>query len=60
MERPLTESVSAVSKDSSSEAGQLSTSENIPSSSVADAQRCMSLYFALCTKVYQCIILCTI
>ncbi|XP_076914378.1 uncharacterized protein LOC143573367 isoform X1 [Bidens hawaiensis] len=53
MERPLTESVSAVSKDSSSEAGQLSTSENIPSSSVVDAQRCMSLYFALCTKKHS-------
>ncbi|XP_076904696.1 uncharacterized protein LOC143560239 [Bidens hawaiensis] len=53
MERPLTESVSAVSKDSSSDAGQLSTSENIPSSSVSDAQRCMSLYFALCTKKHS-------
>lgn len=59
MEKPLTESVTAVTKDSSSEAGQPCTSESIPSPSVTDAQRCMSLYFALCTKVYMHTVLCT-
>ncbi|KAF5762617.1 putative armadillo-like helical, symplekin, symplekin/Pta1 [Helianthus annuus] len=49
MEKPMTESVSANTKDGSSEG----TSENIPSSSVTDAQRCMSLYFALCTKKHS-------
>ncbi|KAK1437129.1 hypothetical protein QVD17_02914 [Tagetes erecta] len=53
MEKPLTESVSAVSKDSSSEVGQPSTSESIPPPSLTDAQRCMSLYFALCTKKHS-------
>lgn len=51
MEKPSTESLSSLTKDSSSEAGQPCTSENIPSASITDAQRCMSLYFALCTKV---------
>ncbi|GKA77397.1 symplekin isoform X1, partial [Tanacetum coccineum] len=53
MGNPLTESVSAIVKDSSSEAGQASTSDNNPSTSIIDAQRCMSLYFALCTKKHS-------
>ncbi|GJY68330.1 symplekin isoform X1, partial [Tanacetum coccineum] len=53
MGKPLTESVSAIVKDSSSEAGQASTSDNNPSTSIIDAQRCMSLYFALCTKKHS-------
>nr|GEW48826.1 symplekin isoform X1 [Tanacetum cinerariifolium] len=53
MGKPLTESVSATVKDSSSKAGQASTSDNNSSTSIIDAQRCMSLYFALCTKVVQ-------
>nr|GEY95679.1 symplekin isoform X2 [Tanacetum cinerariifolium] len=50
MGKPLMESVSAIVTDSSSEAGEASTSDNNPSTSIIDAQRCMSLYFALCTK----------
>nr|GEY07704.1 lysine-specific histone demethylase 1 homolog 3-like [Tanacetum cinerariifolium] len=51
--KPLTESVSAIVKDNSSEAGQASTSDNNPSTSIIDAQRCISLYFALCTKKHS-------
>lgn len=56
MEKPLTESqpssVNAmITKDSVSEVGQPCTSESIQTTSITDAQRCMSLYFALCTKV---------
>ncbi|KAI3819069.1 hypothetical protein L1987_12891 [Smallanthus sonchifolius] len=46
-EKPLTEPVSFITKDSSSEIGQPLTE------SVTDAQRCMSLYFALCTKKHS-------
>ncbi|KAI3677522.1 hypothetical protein L6452_36786 [Arctium lappa] len=56
MEKTSTEcpsSASAVTKDSASEAGQPCTSESIPSPSITDAQRCMSLYFALCTKKHS-------
>nr|GEV85842.1 hypothetical protein [Tanacetum cinerariifolium] len=51
MGKPLTESVSAIIKDSSSEAGQASTPDNNSSTLIIDAQRCMSLYFSLCTKL---------
>lgn len=50
MEKPLSESVNAITKDVSSEVGQPCTSE---STSITDAQRCMSLYFALCTKKHS-------
>ncbi|KAL4557934.1 hypothetical protein LXL04_036129 [Taraxacum kok-saghyz] len=62
MEKPLTltESQSSgttitttITKDSLSEVGQTSTSEAIPTPSITDAQRCMSLYFALCTKKHS-------
>ncbi|GKB52008.1 DExH-box ATP-dependent RNA helicase DExH5, mitochondrial isoform X1, partial [Tanacetum coccineum] len=53
MGKPLTESVSAIVKDSSSEAGQASTSDNNSSTSIIDAQRCMSLYFTICTKKHS-------
>ncbi|KAL8232547.1 hypothetical protein R6Q57_002325 [Mikania cordata] len=53
MEKSLTESVSAINKDSSAEVGQPLIYESTPSSSVTDAQRCMSLYFALCTKKHS-------
>ncbi|KAI3732335.1 hypothetical protein L1987_63539 [Smallanthus sonchifolius] len=46
-EKPLAEPVSFITKDSSSEIGQPLTE------SVTDAQRCMSLYFALCTKKHS-------
>nr|GFA04459.1 hypothetical protein [Tanacetum cinerariifolium] len=51
--KPWTGSVSAIFKDSSSEAGQTSTSDNNPSTLIINTQRCMSLYFARCTKVVQ-------
>ncbi|CAI9301502.1 unnamed protein product [Lactuca saligna] len=58
MEKPLTESqpssVNAmITKDSVSEVGQPCTSESIQTTSITDAQRCMSLYFALCTKKHS-------
>ncbi|XP_031126551.1 uncharacterized protein LOC116028853 isoform X2 [Ipomoea triloba] len=46
-------STSAATKEVSSDTHQSSTSESISSSSVAEAQRCMSLYFALCTKKHS-------
>nr|GEZ17191.1 hypothetical protein [Tanacetum cinerariifolium] len=48
--KPWTGSVSAIFKDSSSEAGQTSTSDNNPSTLIINTQRCMSLYFPRCTK----------
>ncbi|XP_071715633.1 uncharacterized protein [Rutidosis leptorrhynchoides] len=53
LEKPCTESINAISKYSSFEAGQSGVSESIPPSSITDAQRCMSLYFALCTKKHS-------
>ncbi|XP_024981253.1 uncharacterized protein LOC112517999 isoform X2 [Cynara cardunculus var. scolymus] len=50
MEKTSTECPSLASV---SEAGQPCTSESIPSPSITDAQRCMSLYFALCTKKHS-------
>ncbi|XP_060674378.1 uncharacterized protein LOC107405425 isoform X3 [Ziziphus jujuba] len=43
-------STSANSKDVSSDTHQSCTSQSVSSFSMAEAQRCMSLYFALCTK----------
>lgn len=53
IEKPVDEhlSVSANSKDISSDTHQPSMSQSASSLSVSEAQRCMSLYFALCTKV---------
>lgn len=45
-------SMSANSKDVSSDTHQSCTSQGASSLSVSEAQRCMSLYFALCTKVF--------
>ena len=44
-------SVSSLTKDISSDTHQSCTSQSVSSSSLTEAQRCMSLYFALCTKV---------
>lgn len=46
--------VCASSKDLSSVTDHLSASESIPPSLLAEGQRCMALYFALCTKVQTC------
>ncbi|KAL5740398.1 hypothetical protein ACOSQ2_029578 [Xanthoceras sorbifolium] len=55
VEKPSNEhvSASAISKDISMDAHQSSTSQSVPSPSIAEAQRCMSLYFALCTKKHS-------
>ncbi|CAK9133851.1 unnamed protein product [Ilex paraguariensis] len=55
VEKPLDEnqSLSGITKDISSDTRQSSTSESIASSSVTEVQRCMSLYFALCTKKHS-------
>lgn len=53
LENPSNEcplSFSGITKDTSSESGPSSASENASATSVIDAKRCMSLYFALCTK----------
>lgn len=52
LERPSNEclSKSAITKD---DTHQLNESESISSSSVIEMQRCMSLYFALCTKKHS-------
>lgn len=52
-EKPFNElpSLSANSKDVSSDTHQSCTSQSGSALSVCEAQRCMSLYFALCTKV---------
>ncbi|GAV75491.1 DUF3453 domain-containing protein/Symplekin_C domain-containing protein [Cephalotus follicularis] len=47
------QSVSAIGKDISSETHQSGTSETLSSTSIPEAQRCMSLYFALCTKKHS-------
>lgn len=53
LEKPSNElmSGSTVGKDISSDIHQSSTSPSMSSLSIPEAQRCMSLYFALCTKV---------
>ncbi|XP_030481305.1 uncharacterized protein LOC115698245 isoform X1 [Cannabis sativa] len=54
-ERPLNElqSMSTNSKDMPSDTHQSSTSQGASSLMVSEAQRCMSLYFALCTKKHS-------
>lgn len=47
------QSMSAISKDISSETHQSCTSESVSSLSISEAQRCLSLYFALCTKKHS-------
>ncbi|KAJ8898989.1 hypothetical protein K2173_008491 [Erythroxylum novogranatense] len=46
------QSVSAISKDIS-ETHQSCTTESVSSISMSEAQRCLSLYFALCTKKHS-------
>ncbi|XP_068340076.1 uncharacterized protein [Pyrus communis] len=46
-------SVSVNSKDISSDNHQSCSSQNVSSLSIAEAQRCLSLYFALCTKKHS-------
>ncbi|KAK4253268.1 hypothetical protein QN277_010592 [Acacia crassicarpa] len=46
-------SVSGNSKDICSDNHQSCTSESVSLNSVSDSQRCMSLYFALCTKKHS-------
>ncbi|KAK1562008.1 hypothetical protein Q3G72_004851 [Acer saccharum] len=55
VEKPSNEHLlaSAISKDISTDAYQTSTSQSVPSLSIPEAQRCMSLYFALCTKKHS-------
>uniref|UniRef100_A0A6N2K7K1 Symplekin C-terminal domain-containing protein n=1 Tax=Salix viminalis TaxID=40686 RepID=A0A6N2K7K1_SALVM len=55
LEKPSNEhqSMSAISKDLSSETHQSCTSESVSSLSISEAQRCLSLYFALCTKKHS-------
>ncbi|KAG7965085.1 hypothetical protein I3843_09G205600 [Carya illinoinensis] len=55
IEKPVDErlSVSANSKDISSDTHQSSMCQSVSSLSVSEAQRCMSLYFALCTKKHS-------
>lgn len=44
---------SAIAKEIASDTQQSCTSQTISSSSISEAQRCMSLYFALCTKKHS-------
>ncbi|KAL4606232.1 hypothetical protein ACB092_09G086800 [Castanea dentata] len=55
LEKPADEhpSVSVNSKDISSDTHQSSTCQSVSSLSVSEVQRCMSLYFALCTKKHS-------
>ncbi|KAI4353360.1 hypothetical protein L6164_002318 [Bauhinia variegata] len=55
IEKPSNEpsSMSGSSKDISSDTRQSCTSENVLEVSVLEAQRCTSLYFALCTKKHS-------
>ncbi|TQD82394.1 hypothetical protein C1H46_032036 [Malus baccata] len=46
-------SVSGNSKDISSDNHQSFSSQNVSSLSITEAQRCLSLYFALCTKKHS-------
>nr|KYP44821.1 Symplekin [Cajanus cajan] len=46
-------SLSGSTKDVSSDNHQSCTSESVSPDSVSEAQRCMSLYFALCTKKHS-------
>lgn len=46
-------SLSGSTKDVSSDNRQSCTSESVSPDSVSEAQRCMSLYFALCTKKHS-------
>lgn len=43
--------MSSIGKDISADVHHSETSQTVSSLSVPEAQRCMSLYFALCTKV---------
>ncbi|XP_022745642.1 uncharacterized protein LOC111295979 isoform X2 [Durio zibethinus] len=54
-EKPSNEhqSMSSISKDISDDVHQSETSQSVSSLSVPEAQRCMSLYFALCTKKHS-------
>eukprot|EP00257_Ricinus_communis_P020865 XP_015580215.1 uncharacterized protein LOC8265046 isoform X1 [Ricinus communis] len=47
------QSASAASKDISSDSHQSCTSQSMSSLSISEAQQCMSLYFALCTKKHS-------
>ncbi|GLT37611.1 hypothetical protein SLA2020_119170 [Shorea laevis] len=47
------QSASATTKDTSTDIHQSCTSQSMSSLSVPEAQRCMSLYFALCTKKHS-------
>ncbi|XVF08283.1 hypothetical protein REPUB_Repub06bG0213100 [Reevesia pubescens] len=54
-EKPSNEhqSMSSIGKDFSADAHQSETSPSVSSLSVPEAHRCMSLYFALCTKKHS-------
>lgn len=55
LEKPSNEHMSGsiVSKDISTDTHQSCTSPNVSSLSIPEAQQCMSLYFALCTKKHS-------
>uniref|UniRef100_A0A5B7B7R4 Symplekin n=1 Tax=Davidia involucrata TaxID=16924 RepID=A0A5B7B7R4_DAVIN len=53
LEKPSNEHSSVSAKDISSDTPQSCTSASISPSSLTDAQRSMSLYFALCTKKHS-------
>lgn len=59
LEKPSAEqpSLESVTKNISSDTSESSVSHKLSSSSLTDAQRCMSLYFALCTKVVFYVVL---
>ncbi|KAA8517805.1 hypothetical protein F0562_015279 [Nyssa sinensis] len=53
LEKPSNEQSPVTTKDISSETPQSCTSPSLSSSPLTEAQRCMSLYFALCTKKHS-------
>ncbi|XP_058214534.1 uncharacterized protein LOC131326009 [Rhododendron vialii] len=55
LEKPSAEQLSleSVTKNISSDTSESCISQKMSSSSLSDAQRCMSLYFALCTKKHS-------
>ncbi|KAG5550558.1 hypothetical protein RHGRI_015500 [Rhododendron griersonianum] len=55
LEKPSAEQLSleSVTKNISSDTSESCISQKMSSSSLTDAQRCMSLYFALCTKKHS-------
>ncbi|KAH7841468.1 hypothetical protein Vadar_030214 [Vaccinium darrowii] len=53
MDKPCAEQLESVTKNISSDNSESCISQNLSSSSWTDAQRCMSLYFAMCTEKHS-------